>query len=267
MVERPRSETWDTGNITPLRPQRAPLAVEDAGATGSFTEDQVETLGYALAGLKGEIQDVFGELLNVGLVGLKDNLEDAFEARLATALATAKDDFRAELAQQLDTARSTARDDLRVEFEARLERTIKVFREEIDLTVAAVRSEILAKIDRATYGLMLTDIDPRSLERAIGELKIETAERWRTAAARLDGLASGLAELDQLPHDVERLQLRLRAEESLTTRSGGLVIKDARIDAENYRVTLGLANGSSGPTIDLTPLFQRFFDENNMGRR
>ena len=79
----------------------------------------------------------------------------------------------------------------------------------MELNVAAVRSEILAKIDRATYGLMLTDIDPRSLERAIGELKVETAERLQAAAARIDGLASGLAdraELDQLRRDIKLLQ-------------------------------------------------------------
>ena len=126
-----------------------------------------------------------------------------------TAVMATRDDFRAELAQQLDAARSGAKDDLRAEFEQRLERTIKVFREEIELTVAAVRGEVLAKIDRATYGLMLTDIDPRSLERAIGELRIETAERLQAAAARMDGLASGLAdraEPDQLRRDIKLLQ-------------------------------------------------------------
>ena len=71
-------------NITPLRPQRTPPAVEDADAA-AFTEDQVETLGHAFAGLKDEIRDDFDESLTTGLAGLKDNLEDGFEARLATA--------------------------------------------------------------------------------------------------------------------------------------------------------------------------------------
>ena len=141
----------------------------------------------------------------------------------------------------------------------------------MELIVAAVRSEVLAKIDRATYGLMLTDIDPRALERAIGELKVETAERLQAAAARIDGLASGLearagsAELGRLRRDVELLQSRLSTSERLARRRIDELVKDAKIDAANYRATLVLANGSDGPTLDLRPLFQRFFDESNMG--
>jgi hypothetical protein len=260
MVDQRRSETWSTDNVTPLRPQRAPPAVEDADAPASFTEDQVETLGYALAGVKTELSDAFDESLAT--------TQDAFEARLTSALAAAKADLLAELEERLDTARSAARDDLRAEFEQRLERTIKVFREEIELTVAAVRSEVLAKIDRATYGLMLTDIDPRSLERAIGELKVETAERLQAAAARIDGLANGLearagsAELGQLRRDVELLQSRL----STARRRIDELVKDAKIDAANYRATLVLANGSDGPTLDLRPMFQQFFDDTKGGR-
>ena len=132
--------------------------------------------------------------------------------------------------------------------------------------MAAVRSEVLAKIDRATYGLMLTDIDPRSLERAIGELRVETAERLQAAAARLDGLASALeacadgADLDALRQQVKTLR-------SLIVRVDARAVKDAKIDAANYRATLVLANSSTGPTLDLKPLFQQFFDENNMGSR
>ena len=44
-------------------------------------------------------------------------------------------------------------------------------------------------------------------------------------------------------------------------------MKDVKIDAANYRATLVLANGSTGPTLDLKPVFQRFYDENNMGSR
>jgi hypothetical protein len=257
MVERRRSEIWGSDNITPLRPQRAPPAVEDADVTADagFTQDQVETLGYALAGVKTELSDAFDESLAT--------TQDAFEARLTSALTAVKADLRAELEERLAATRSAARDDLRAEFEQRLERTIKVFREEIELIVAAVRSEVLAKIDRATYGLMLTDIDPRSLERAIGELKVETAERLQAAAARIDGLASGLEarapELDQLRREVKLLQSRLgrRIDE---------LVKGARIDAANYQATLVLADGSTGPTLDLKPLFQQFLDDTRRSR-
>ena len=39
------------------------------------------------------------------------------------------------------------------------------------------------------------------------------------------------------------------------------------MDAANYRATLASPNGSTGPTLDLKPVFQRFYDENNMGKR
>ena len=114
---------------------------------------------------------------------------------------------------------------------------------------------------------MLTDIDPRSLERAIGELKIETA-------ARLDGLASGLearatsAELEQVRQQLASLPSRFVANRrAVERRIDATAVKDATIDLANYRVTLVLANGSPGPTFDLMPLFQRFYDENNMGSR
>ena len=116
---------------------------------------------------------------------------------------------------------------------------------------------------------MLTDIDPRSLERAIGELRVETAERLQAAAARIDGLASGLearadgADLDAAPPRCQAPAISA----SLNGASTRLAVKDVKIDAANYRATLVLANGSTGPTLDLKPLFQQFFDENNMGSR
>ena len=75
MVERRRSETWSADNITPLRP-RAPPAVEDADAEADagFTQDQVEVLGHALAGVKTELSDAFANRPRPP--------ENAFEARL-----------------------------------------------------------------------------------------------------------------------------------------------------------------------------------------
>jgi hypothetical protein len=227
-------------NVTHFRPQRAPaIDEEDAGA---FTEDQTEVLGVALAGLKDGLEEGF----DVRLVELKDKLEAGFEARLAAAMS----DMRAELTQQLDAARSAAKDDLRSEFEQRLERTITLFRE---LTVAAIRGEILSKIDTMNFGT----VDPRALERAIGELKVETA-------ARIEGLASSLEarapELDRLRREVKLLQSRLN-------RRINELVKGARIDAANYRATLVLADGSAGPAHDLKPLFQQFFDDVMGSRR
>ena len=68
MVERPRSETWNAAISRPCdrSERRRPWRMR---RDGGFTEDQVEVLGHALAGLKGEIQDGFDESLTTGWPG------------------------------------------------------------------------------------------------------------------------------------------------------------------------------------------------------
>jgi hypothetical protein len=252
-------------NIYPFHPPGEP---DPAETDSGFSADQVETLGVAFAGLRDDLTETSGAQIAAALVQAKAELVADFDEKLTTALIRATTKFSGETEARIEATRSEATDSLRVEFRQRLERSVKAFRDEIELTVAAVRSELLAKLDQSTYGLMLTDIDPLALEHAIKLLGTEVNARLQAGTARVEEIAADLGrhvdrnELAELQRRIDLLQSRIASGQRLTKRrADGQAPKGWRIDAETYCATLILVDGTALPPLDLKPLFQRFADE------
>jgi hypothetical protein len=236
---------------------------DDAADDGAFSRDQVETLAIALAGLKDELSDTLGDRIAAAAAIAKIELE----ARLAGAADVAKDDLRAALTQQFAKLKDGVNSELSFAIERRIADAVRAFREETDLNLGAVRSELMARIDDKNFGLMLSDVDPRLLERSLRELKGKLEERLKEIGTSVGTLSKRLDErvdrdVSDLRRHVEALQGRIGSSARLAAqRAEGAVTKDWKIDLENYSLSPVTANGSIGPPISLRPMFQKFFEE------
>ncbi len=262
----------------------ASIAKVELEARLAGAEDTAKTeLHTALEQKFASLKDAIDHELGPTLAGLKDELRDAFDERLKAAASIAKveleerlhgasDTVRTELAdvftERFTKLKSALQDEIRTTFEQRIAAVVRTFREENETSLGAVRSELLARIDEKNFGLMLSDVDPRMLARSLVELKDQSEERHRALgtkvveAAKLQA-ATTAKEIGDLRQLVSALQSRLNSGETLAMRRAeGVHVKRWNVDANSFTATPVLADSSTGAALDLTPLFQRFFDDN-----
>ena len=236
---------------------------DDVDDDGAFSHDQIETLAIALAGLKDELSDTISERIAAAATIAKVTLE----ARLAGAENTARTDLHDILEEKFAKLRTALSADLDAAVNRQIGAMVKAFREETDLNLGAIRSELLGRIDDKNFGLALSDVDPRMLERSLRELKSKLEERLKTIGSSVGTMSKRLDqrvtdEVGELSRAVDLTQSRLNSGERLAQqRVKSAAIKNWKLDLENYTATPALADGSTGPTLDLRPMFQKFFDE------
>jgi hypothetical protein len=123
----------------------APLTgvTEDQDDDGAFSHDQIETLGHALAGLKDELSNTIGDRIAATASIAKVELE----ARLAGAADVARTELLDLLTEKFAKLRNGLRDELDRVVNKQITATVKAFREEVDINLGAIRSEMLGRID------------------------------------------------------------------------------------------------------------------------
>src|SRR5271166_3856791 len=107
--------------------------------------------------------------LDARLTGAEDTIRAELHARLASAEDTARTELHGALEKKFAGLRDAITGELNLAVEKRIAAAVRAFREETDLNLGAVRSELLARIDDKNFGLMLSDVDPRMLERSLRE--------------------------------------------------------------------------------------------------
>jgi hypothetical protein len=142
--------------------------------------------------------------------------------------------------------------------EKRLLNSVTALRDELQIEVAVVRDELLAKIESRIFGVSLADFDPDQFRRVIAELRSDIDKQTAALNARLDSLSERIDSTDKRRR-YDRNTSRGERDElasKLTALFGGMIARtDKRLDdlvadIRNLRAELG-DEGPFSPVLAL----------------